>query len=132
MRRQVSMVTEPNMVPMIDVLLVLLIIFFLAAVEIVRKAFDLQLPDPTPVAGGAPPLVLSVTQGPTYTINGQPLSSTSLEGELEAIFRSRPEKILHVRAERTLRYQQVADVFSAVRGAGVKVTAIVPGTRGVP
>lgn len=126
MRRQVSMVTEPNMVPMIDVLLVLLIIFFLAAVEMVRRAYDLQLPEQTTGVPGPPPMVLTVGPGLKYEVNGQPLQGATLQGDVETLFRDRPERILYVKADRTLTYQQVVNVFDAVRGAGVKVTAIVP------
>jgi biopolymer transport protein TolR len=127
MQRPVSMVTEPNVVPMIDVLLVLLIIFMLSAMEIMRRSFDLYLPEPvTSPEPGAAPLVLTVTPGPTYVLNGTALPSTSLMASLSEVFRNRPEKILYVNADRRVSYQTVVNVFDAVRGAGVEVTAILP------
>lgn len=120
------MVTEPNMVPMIDVLLVLLIIFLLAAMEMVRRTYDLQLPDQRTTGGGDAPLVFSVHAGPQYKINGRSLPADALVAELTRLFAQRPEKILYVNADRTLRYQAVAEVFDAVRSAGVAVTAILP------
>lgn len=121
------MVTDPNVVPMIDVLLVLLVIFMLSAVTLVRRAFDLQLPERAAGAPGDPPLVLSIAPGPQYSLNGQPLSPGDLEGQLRGILAPRTERILYVRGARTLSYQEVVRAFDAIRGAGGKVTAVVPG-----
>lgn len=128
-RRPLSMVTDPNVVPMIDVLLVLLIIFMLGVVVLQRRAFDLQLPEEGGDASGAPPLILSISKGPNYTLNGRELPSGNLESSLRDIFRDRSEKILFVKGERSLSYQEVVRAFDAARGAGIDVTAIVPGTQ---
>jgi biopolymer transport protein ExbD len=128
-RRPLSMVTDPNVVPMIDVLLVLLIIFMLGVVVLQRRAFDLQLPEEGSDAPGAPPLILSISKGPHYTLNGRELPSGTLESSLRDIFRDRSEKILFVKGERSLSYQEVVRAFDAARGAGIDVTAIVPGTQ---
>src|SRR5205814_7426213 len=88
---------EPNMTPMIDVLLVLLIIFMII-VPNSRKSIDVQLPDPTPVE--TPPnsisnqIVLEVIQGGTYLINKQPVGHDQLASRLKEIYDPRPEKII--------------------------------------
>ena len=126
---RVSMVNEPNVVPMIDVLLVLLIIFMLVSVETVRRAFELQLPQP--VQGSGPPsvpMVLTVAAGPRYTLNGTRLAPDRLESELRSLFAGRTERVLFVKGDRTMRYQEVIHAFDAARGAGIGVTAIVPET----
>ncbi|MBC7898012.1 MAG: biopolymer transporter ExbD [Cytophagaceae bacterium] len=129
MHKPVSMVSEPNMVPMIDVLLVLLIIFMLVTVESVRRAFLLQLPQPASASGPASvPMVLTVAAGPQYTLNGKRLVPDRLESELRSVFARRTERVLFVRGERTMRYQEVIHAFDAARGAGIGVTAIVPET----
>ena len=129
MHKPVSMVAEPNVVPMIDVLLVLLIIFMIATAETVRRAFDVQLPQHGTATGPSSlPLVLTVAPGPRYTLNGQRLAPDRLEGELRSIFAGRTERILFVRGERAMRYQEVIRAFDAARGAGIVVTAIVPET----
>ena len=126
---KVSMVNEPNVVPMIDVLLVLLIIFMLVSVEAVRRAFELQLPQPATASGPASvPMVLTVAAGPQYTLNGRRLAPDRLESELRSLFAGRTERILFVRGDRTMRYQEVIHAFDAARGAGIGVTAIAPET----
>lgn len=128
MRRQVSMVTDPNVVPMIDVLLVLLVIFMLGSVVLVRRAFDVQLPQPSRGGAGGASIVLEVSSGPTYRLNGRRLAPDDLEGDLRTVFLDRPEKVLFVKGERGLRYQDVVRAFDAARGAGVLATALVPST----
>ncbi len=132
MRRTFSMATEPNVVPMIDVLLVLLIIFMLVVVVPDRRAFDLVLPDPSGTSTGPASIVLTVAEGPRYSLNGQQLPAGNLESALREAFRDRRERILFVEGERTLSYQNVVRAFDAARGAGVSVTAIVPGAKARP
>ena len=60
---------EPNVVPMIDVLLVLLIIFMIASAS-QRRALDLQLPQQSSGGASGPSLVLTVHPGPPYALNG--------------------------------------------------------------
>jgi biopolymer transport protein ExbD len=119
-----SLNREPNVVPMIDVLLVLLIIFMLA-VEVQRRAVDIQLPQPATSPGDVPSIVLSVDPGPTYTLNGVRILPQSLGAELARVFQNRPKVIL-VRGAPTVRYQDVITAFDVARGAGVRVTGIVP------
>lgn len=116
---------DPNVVPMIDVLLVLLIIFMIAQ-QPVRKAFDLQLPVETPTSSPAPSIVLSVEQGSRYVLNGTPIARGELGAELQRVFADRPTKVLFMRGAPTARYHEVVAAFDAARGAGVRVTGIVP------
>jgi biopolymer transport protein TolR len=125
MRRVPSMVTEPNVVPMIDVLLVLLIIYMIAGLAMIRY-HNVQLPETARGGPAEPPIVLSVAPGPRYHVNGAEVPATELQARLRVVFDPRPEKILYVDAGRRVRYQSVIDVFDAVRGAGVTVTAISP------
>lgn len=116
---------EPNVVPMIDVLLVLLVIFMIAQVP-ARKALDLQLLQDAGGAAPSPSLVLSVEAGPRYVLNGAPIAREGLAGELQRLFENRPEKILFVHGAPAVRYQDVISAFDAARGAGVRVTGVVP------
>lgn len=116
---------EPNVVPMIDVLLVLLIIFMIAQVP-VRKEFPLQLPQDEGTSASEPSLVLSVEAGPRYVLNGVSIAQGDLTARLQHVFRNRPRKVLFVRGAPTVRYQVVVTAFDAARGAGVHVTGVVP------
>jgi biopolymer transport protein TolR len=115
---------EPNVTPMIDVLLVLLIIF-MAAIPEQRRALVGQLPQDDPSATTEHvPIVLEVGSGARYRINQQPVSSGQLANELRAIYQERPDKTLIVRGDRTARYQEVITAIDLARGAGVAVVGV--------
>ena len=124
-----ALTNEINVTPMIDVLLVLLIIFMMV-IPMSRKAIDLQLPDPTPddTNSGPPPsqIVLEVLPGNTFKINTQPVTKADLASKLKEIYDQRPDKIIFVKGDPTVKYSDVITAMDVARGAGVKVIATTP------
>lgn len=119
---------EPNVVPMIDILLVLLIIFMLV-IPLSRKAIDLQLPDPSPPPSSGPPpaqIVLEVLPNGRFAVNKQPVAKASLHVELKKIYDPRPDKIIFVKGDPTVKYEDVIWAMDVARGAGVKVIGVTP------
>jgi len=100
---------DMNVTPMIDVLLVLLIIFMMI-IPMSRKAIDTQLPDPTPQpASQVNPdqIVLEVLPDDKYAINKEPIEKAALLARMKAIFDPRPEKIVFVKGDTTVKYSSV-------------------------
>jgi biopolymer transport protein TolR len=123
-----GLTNEPNVTPMIDVLLVLLIIFMLV-VPMARKAIDVQLPDPNPVMTAQPStdqIVMEVCKNGTYSINKQPVPKETLTAKLHEIYDPRPDKIIFVKGCPEAKYQEVIVAMDAARGAGVKVIGVPP------
>jgi biopolymer transport protein TolR len=120
---------EPNVVPMIDIMLVLLIIFMIMQ-PMMRKAVDLQLPDPTPAVvtanNASDQIVMEVLADGSFAVNREPLTKANLAARLREIYDPRPEKIIFLKGDPTVKYQDVIAAMDIARGAGVKVIGIPP------
>lgn len=124
-----GLANEPNVVPMIDILLVLLIIFMIMQ-PLTRKSVDLQLPDPTPQ--DKPPdakpdqIILEILPNGTFAVNKEPMTRDNLARRLKEIYDPRPEKIMFVKGDPEAVYQDVIWAMDMARGSGVKVLGITP------
>jgi biopolymer transport protein TolR len=120
---------EPNVVPMIDIMLVLLIIFMVMQ-PMMRKAIDLQLPDPNPnpVAQQtqSDQIVMEILPGEKYLVNKADIAKADLPEYLKGVYGPRPEKIMFIKGDPTVRYQDVIWGMDVARGAGVKVIGVTP------
>lgn len=121
--------SDPNLTPMIDVLLVLLIIFMMI-IPMSRKAIDTQLPDPNPAPAQptvAPDqIVLEVLPDEHFAINKEDVAKDQLFNRLKAIYDPRPEKIIFVKGDTTVKYSDVIWAMDQARGAGVKIIGVAP------
>lgn len=117
--------SEPNVLPMIDVLLVLLIIFILASI---RNALEVQVPPASAATSPRPPsqIVLELLANGGFAINGQPVPDDRLETTLEEIYRTRVTKLLFIKAAPHRKYQEVVTALDRSKGAGVQVVALMP------
>src|SRR5207245_11583961 len=97
---------------------------------IARKTIDIHLPNPTTdnTNQGPPPsqIVMEVLPGNTFKINSQPVSKADLGRKLKEIYDPRPEKIIFVKGDPSVKYQDVIAAMDVARGSGVKVIATVP------
>jgi biopolymer transport protein TolR len=126
-------ISEINMTPMIDVLLVLLIIFMVVQ-QGLQRGLVVQVP---PVRDDhvvpAPPesLVLEVEPGGRYLLNRQPIPAARLQETLARVFAQRQRKVLFVKGAESLPYGEVVSAVDASRAAGVQVVGLVPLTATV-
>ena len=120
---------EPNVIPMIDIMLVLLIIFMISQ-PLARMAIDIQVPPviQAPSKGPSTQIVLEITADGSYLINGQPVPKEQLDTQIHAIFDNRPAKLLFMKPAVNRAYHEVIDAMDVARGAGIQVIGFTPKT----
>src|SRR6188472_2877378 len=120
--------SEPNVVPMIDIMLVLLIIFMIVT-PLIAAGFKATLPkgknlDPRPE--GDNEVVLGIDEVGRYFLDGRPLQEGTLEDQLRSIFAARTEdKILYFKADNQLKFGKIQEAVETARRAGVRVMAAI-------
>lgn len=116
--------SEPNIVPLIDVLLVLIIIFMVIT-PTVPQGLDARIPQPAPpivqpdkdVPLAA--IVVQVTASGKVLINQDNVSWDGLGPRLEDIFKQRAEKAAFVKGDDSVQFADVARAIDIMRGAGI-------------
>ena len=121
--------SEPNVIPMIDILLVLLIIFMMTITQN-RKAMDVQIPKQQEVRQESQQesdqIVLELKEDGTYEINGTPVTLSQLDNAVHSLYDQRPAKIMFLKTARNRRWRDVVTAMDIVRGAGVQVIGFTP------
>ena len=116
-----EIMSEINMIPFIDVMLVLLIIFIIT-VPVMKHSVNVDLPRATSTPQDAKPdtIRLSVDAQGRYFWNEQPLAETELLPRLQAEARRDPQPELHLRGDREARYERVAQALAAAQRSGLR------------
>src|SRR4026207_768653 len=93
-----SISAEPNVIPMIDIMLVLLIIFMISQ-PLTRMAIDVQVPPPVtnPTTGPSTQMGRKTAAAGSSNINGQPFPKEQLDTQIHAIYDQRPAKLLFMK-----------------------------------
>ncbi|MHB1312712.1 MAG: ExbD/TolR family protein [Gemmatimonadaceae bacterium] len=131
-----SVKAEPNVTPMIDVMLVILIIFMIVvpAINAGFNAIPPQGQNLKPHPEEDTDQVLGIDAEGRYYLNKKPIKNEDLETQLRAIYDARTEdKILFLKAHNQLKYEKVIDALDIAARSGVRVTGMitdqVPGTK---
>lgn len=116
---------EINIIPLVDVTLVLLLIFMLTA-PLMYRGIDVNLPKtqgkPTAVEER---LVLTLTKDQAIFLNDKPVPLASLEQYLRDQFKNRQDKTLYLRADQALQYGFVVETMDRVRRSGIEKLGMV-------
>lgn len=116
-----EVMNEINMTPLVDVMLVLLIIFIIT-VPVMKHAVPVDLPRASNEREVIKPetIRLSVTADGKYHWNETTISDEELEPRLQIEARKDPQPDLHIRGDKDVRYERVAQAMSAAQRAGVR------------
>lgn len=119
-----GIVSDMNVVPLIDILLVLIIIFMVIT-PTTPKGLDTLVPQPTPPnqkedqSELAKTIVVSVTSAGKVMINQDEATWENLGPKLSDIFKQRAEKVAFVKGDDTVDFAQVARAIDIMRGSGI-------------
>jgi biopolymer transport protein ExbD len=112
--------SEINVTPLVDVMLVLLIIFIITA-PLLTHGIKIDLPRASSSAAPEKPETITLSldaEGRPYW-NGKALGDAELPDMMSAAAKQQPQPELHLRADRATRYQKLAEIMSMARNAGI-------------
>lgn len=115
-----AVMSEINVTPFVDVMLVLLVIFMVTA-PMMQQGIDIDLPETAAsgVAVSEEPFVLVIRQNQTIEAGSAKIAIGDLRAKLAAIFETRKNKQIYIQADRKVDYGFVAETMAEIRAAGI-------------
>ncbi len=119
-RNSKTVLSEINVTPLVDVMLVLLIMFMVTA-PMMQQGIEVDLPktSSTGVEVSEDPFVLVIEAGGKITAGKQQIPLIELQEKLKAIFGTRKNKQIYIQADRKVDYGVVAEVMAETKAAGI-------------
>ena len=122
-------IADMNVVPLIDILLVLLIIFMVIT-PLMPKGLEALVPQPSPNQQQQPDviaktIVVQVSEGGKLKINQEDHTWETLGPRLEAIFKERAEKVAFVKGEDKVLFGEVARAIDVMRSSGIDKVGLI-------
>jgi len=111
-----SPIVDINMVPLIDVSLVLLIIFMVMTPFLVQQQIKVNLPHSVSATDSPDrPIVVAIQKDGDISLNGKPVALTNLESELKPLLGPENDRPVMIQADRDLALQQVVSVMDIAK-----------------
>jgi len=115
-----SALSEINVTPLVDVMLVLLIIFMVTA-PMMQQGLEVELPETAPsgVQTDEEPMTIVIKKNQTLYIGKTQIQATELATKLKAIFETRKSKSIYIQADKQVDYGFVAETMAEIKNAGI-------------
>ncbi len=115
-----SFMSDINVTPLVDVMLVLLIIFMVTA-PMMMQGVNVSLPQttPKPLPAERDHLTITLDRSQQIFINDYKVTLEALQGKMKKILEGRPDQKVYLRADKSVPYGVVVRVISEVKNAGV-------------
>jgi biopolymer transport protein TolR len=124
--------SDINITPMVDVMLVLLVIFIMAA-PLMTQSVNVNLPSEKAeqISTDNTPVILSIDASGQYFIDKTPIAPADLAAALSTLAQKNAETPIHIRADESISYAKVAHLLTASQQAGLsKVSFLTQGGTG--
>ena len=121
--------SEINVTPLVDVMLVLLIIFMITAplmshkIKVELPQADLDKRDET--VPPAPPITVTVTKNGNLYWNDQPVTPNLLESQLSVEAQKTPQPAVNIRGDETTKYRAISEVVNIAQAQGIRKVGFV-------
>jgi biopolymer transport protein TolR len=118
--------SEINVTPLVDVMLVLLVVFMITA-PMMQQGIDINLPK-TATAGieaRTEPLVITIKANHIILIGEKKVELSGLGGKIKGIFKTRSDKQVYIKADKKVDYGIVAEVIADIKAAGIESVGLV-------
>ena len=115
-----EVMSEINMTPLVDVMLVLLIIFIIT-IPVINHAVKIDLPRASNKPDDDKPQSVNVEineEGQVFW-NNQPVDEATLQADIAQAAQQQPQPEMHLRADRNVRYERVAQVMASIQRGGL-------------
>lgn len=121
-----SLVSQINVTPLVDVMLVLLIIFMVTA-PIIQQGVEVNVPKvkAAPLPGEEQQFIVSITRDRQIYLNDARMDPDELTQKLTAISAERPDRQIFVRADEDVPYGEIIRTMAAIKAAGIQNVGMV-------
>lgn len=125
-RNKNTLISEINVTPLVDVMLVLLIIFMITSPMLVA-GINVDLPETSsnPIPGQDEPITITIDRKGVVYILETPIERSGLSHKLRAITQEKLETRIFVRGDKNVAYGDIVDVVSEINAAGFKKVALI-------
>ncbi|WP_253307933.1 MULTISPECIES: protein TolR [unclassified Rickettsia] len=129
-RNKRALVSEINVTPLVDVMLVLLIIFMVTSPMLV-SGINVDLPETnsSPISGQDEPLVISINNKGEVFLLETPIERKSLTAKLANITKEKKDTRIFVRGDKNVSYGEVVEVVAEIHAAGFSRVALISNVK---